>query len=194
MWFWPKETPFSPIIAIYNNEFWGLDTRTLNTKCPSNISPPHISSPEYEPPKKCLRTSISPGPIFGILRYWVRFYPLYLGTIFAYGQTGTGKTFTMEGVRDNPHLRGITPNSFAHIFGYIAKTDGDVRWVIEVYVRVLIIKLIKDEVDSKLFQFLYFYINDLHRFFQLKVSLVSIHLSFVSRRWFLIFWVIYQRF
>ena len=49
------------------------------------------------------------------------------GTIFAYGQTGTGKTFTMEGVRSAPELRGIIPNSFAHIFGHIAKMAGDVR-------------------------------------------------------------------
>ena len=27
----------------------------------------------------------------------------------------------MEGVRDNPELQGIIPNSFAHIFGEIAK-------------------------------------------------------------------------
>jgi hypothetical protein len=27
----------------------------------------------------------------------------YNGTIFAYGQTGTGKTFTMEGVTDSPN-------------------------------------------------------------------------------------------
>ena len=40
----------------------------------------------------------------------------YNGTVFAYGQTGTGKTFTMEGVRSNPELKGIIPNSFAHIF------------------------------------------------------------------------------
>lgn len=51
------------------------------------------------------------------------------GTIFAYGQTGTGKTFTMEGVRTVPELRGIIPNSFAHVFGYIAKKDGDIRYV-----------------------------------------------------------------
>lgn len=51
-----------------------------------------------------------------------------LGTIFAYGQTGTGKTFTMEGVRTVPELRGIIPNSFAHIFGAIAKSEGDVRY------------------------------------------------------------------
>ena len=52
-----------------------------------------------------------------------------LGTIFAYGQTGTGKTFTMEGVRTVPEMRGIIPNSFAHIFGAIAKAEGDTRFV-----------------------------------------------------------------
>ena len=51
------------------------------------------------------------------------------GTIFAYGQTGTGKTFTMEGVRTVPELRGIIPNSFAHIFGAIAKAEGDTRYI-----------------------------------------------------------------
>lgn len=49
------------------------------------------------------------------------------GTIFAYGQTGTGKTYTMEGVRAVPELRGIIPNSFAHIFGHIAKAEDDTR-------------------------------------------------------------------
>jgi len=40
----------------------------------------------------------------------------YNGTIFAYGQTGAGKTHTMEGCRDPPELKGIIPNSFKHIF------------------------------------------------------------------------------
>lgn len=56
----------------------------------------------------------------------------YNGTIFAYGQTGTGKTFTMEGVRTVPELRGIIPNSFAHIFGHIAKVAGDIRFLVRV--------------------------------------------------------------
>ena len=56
----------------------------------------------------------------------------YNGTIFAYGQTGTGKTFTMEGVRAIPELRGIIPNSFAHVFGKIAKAEGDTRFLVRV--------------------------------------------------------------
>ena len=45
----------------------------------------------------------------------------YNGTIFAYGQTGAGKTFTMEGVPDPPELRGIIPNTFRHIFQNISR-------------------------------------------------------------------------
>lgn len=40
----------------------------------------------------------------------------YNGTIFAYGQTGTGKTFTITGVPDNQELKGIMPRSFDNIF------------------------------------------------------------------------------
>ena len=43
----------------------------------------------------------------------------YNGTIFAYGQTGCGKTHTMMGYKDDPAERGIIPNAFQHIFGYI---------------------------------------------------------------------------
>lgn len=51
----------------------------------------------------------------------------YNGTILAYGQTGTGKTFTMEGINSKPELRGIIPNSFAHIFGFIAKAEDNMK-------------------------------------------------------------------
>ena len=42
------------------------------------------------------------------------------GTVFAYGQTGAGKTFTMEGVPEDPDLRGIIPRTFRDIFDKIA--------------------------------------------------------------------------
>mmetsp|Transcript_2538 Transcript_2538/g.3106 ORF Transcript_2538/g.3106 Transcript_2538/m.3106 type:complete len:229 (-) Transcript_2538:1093-1779(-) len=45
-------------------------------------------------------------------------------TIFTYGETGTGKTFTMSGVLDDEsysELRGIIPNAAEHIFHHISK-------------------------------------------------------------------------
>lgn len=42
----------------------------------------------------------------------------YNGTIFAYGQTGCGKTHTMIGVKGDPTQKGMIPNAFDHIFGY----------------------------------------------------------------------------
>lgn len=70
----------------------------------------------------------------------------YNGTIFAYGQTGTGKTFTMEGIRSTPELRGIIPNSFAHIFGAIAKADSNTRFL----VRVSYLEIYNEEVRDLL--------------------------------------------
>ena len=45
----------------------------------------------------------------------------YNGTIFAYGQTGCGKTWTMTGAMDlDQDDAGIIPNSFDHIFEAVA--------------------------------------------------------------------------
>ena len=40
----------------------------------------------------------------------------YNGTIFAYGQTGTGKAHTMTGVEGDAELEGIMPGAFNQIF------------------------------------------------------------------------------
>lgn len=48
----------------------------------------------------------------------------YNGTIFAYGQTGCGKTHTMIGVKGDYSQRGIIPNSFDHIFGYLDDVEN----------------------------------------------------------------------
>ena len=70
----------------------------------------------------------------------------YNGTIFAYGQTGCGKTFTMMGVVDNPELKGVIPNAFAHIFGFI-KTEGESK---KFLVRCSFVEIYNEEVRDLL--------------------------------------------
>lgn len=53
----------------------------------------------------------------------------YNGTIFAYGQTGTGKTHTMEGA-PTPELQGIIPNSFEHVFKSVDQSSNDKQWMV----------------------------------------------------------------
>jgi len=56
----------------------------------------------------------------------------YNGTIFAYGQTGTGKTFTMAGNHKVPELKGIIPNAFSHIFTQIARAGEEKSFAVTV--------------------------------------------------------------
>eukprot|EP00118_Oscarella_pearsei_P008575 m.45100 g.45100 ORF g.45100 m.45100 type:complete len:116 (+) comp33564_c0_seq7:309-656(+) len=58
------------------------------------------------------------------------FFLFRSGTIFAYGQTGTGKTFTMEGIRSDVEQRGVIPNSFDHVFTHIARSHDQARALI----------------------------------------------------------------
>ncbi|KAJ3367160.1 Kinesin-like protein kif3a [Allomyces javanicus] len=70
----------------------------------------------------------------------------YNGTIFAFGQTGTGKTFSMEGIRDVPELRGIIPNSFVHVFSHIAAAPAGVKFL----VRASYLEIYNEEVRDLL--------------------------------------------
>lgn len=47
----------------------------------------------------------------------------YNGCVFAYGQTGTGKTYTMEG-EDTDDDKGIIPRVFEQIWSHINRTSG----------------------------------------------------------------------
>ena len=44
----------------------------------------------------------------------------YNGTIFCYGQTGAGKTFTMSGSQNNFKYRGIIPRAIAQVYQEIS--------------------------------------------------------------------------
>ncbi|XP_016097347.1 kinesin-like protein KIF3B [Sinocyclocheilus grahami] len=67
------------------------------------------------------------------------------GTIFAYGQTGTGKTFTMEGVRNDPDRRGVIPNSFEHIFTHISRSQNQ-----QYLVRASYLEIYQEEIRDLL--------------------------------------------
>lgn len=56
----------------------------------------------------------------------------YNGTIFAYGQTGTGKTYTMAGLQKADDTKGIIPNTFSHIFTQIGRASGEKSFVVTV--------------------------------------------------------------
>jgi len=67
----------------------------------------------------------------------------YNGTIFAYGQSGSGKTYTMYGndIYDN-HSKGVIPRVVEEIFKRVEKADRDIDFqfklsVLEIYKEVL---------------------------------------------------------
>lgn len=80
----------------------------------------------------------------------------YNGTVFAYGQTGCGKSFSMTGVDDPPEQRGIIPRAFRHIFDAIASSD-DAKFLVhgsylEIYneeIRDLLGKDVKQRLELK---------------------------------------------
>ncbi|KAF7395897.1 hypothetical protein HZH68_009947 [Vespula germanica] len=67
------------------------------------------------------------------------------GTIFAYGQTGTGKTYTMEGSKMEHEKRGIIPRSFEHIFNHIGRSEN-----MQYLVRASYLEIYQEEIRDLL--------------------------------------------
>ena len=70
----------------------------------------------------------------------------YNGTIFAYGQTGTGKTHTMTGVIGDEELRGIMPRAFDDIFRHITDDSDQTQFL----VRASYLEIYNEEVRDLL--------------------------------------------
>ncbi|XP_021926304.1 osmotic avoidance abnormal protein 3-like [Zootermopsis nevadensis] len=60
----------------------------------------------------------------------------YNSTVFAYGQTGCGKSFTMQGVTDPASQRGIIPRAFEHIFEAVSVAEGTKYLVLASYLEI----------------------------------------------------------
>jgi len=67
-----------------------------------------------------------------------------------YGQTGAGKTFTMEGAPDPPELRGIIPNAFLHIFEKVALAKEGQQFL----VRASYLEIYNEEVSEYIAYFM----------------------------------------
>ncbi|XP_069693014.1 kinesin-like protein KIF3B isoform X2 [Periplaneta americana] len=67
------------------------------------------------------------------------------GTIFAYGQTGTGKTYTMEGAQKDPTQKGIIPKSFEQIFSHISRSSN-----VQYLVRTSYLEIYQEDIRDLL--------------------------------------------
>uniref|UniRef100_A0A4W6D039 Kinesin heavy chain n=1 Tax=Lates calcarifer TaxID=8187 RepID=A0A4W6D039_LATCA len=71
----------------------------------------------------------------------------YNGTIFAYGQTSSGKTHTMEGNLHDPCLMGIIPRIARDIFDHIYSMDENLEFHIKVSYFEIYLDKIRDLLD-----------------------------------------------
>ncbi|XP_038154129.1 kinesin-1 heavy chain-like isoform X2 [Cyprinodon tularosa] len=71
----------------------------------------------------------------------------YNGTIFAYGQTSSGKTHTMEGKLHDPDMMGIIPRIVQDIFNYIYSMDENSEFHIKVSYFEIYLDKIRDLLD-----------------------------------------------
>ncbi|VDO65183.1 unnamed protein product [Schistosoma curassoni] len=73
----------------------------------------------------------------------------YNGTIFAYGQTSSGKTFTMEGILGDPVFQGVIPRIIHDIFNHIYQMDENLEFHIKVSYFEIYMDKIRDLLDGK---------------------------------------------
>jgi kinesin family protein 5 len=63
--------------------------------------------------------------------------------IFAYGQSGTGKTFTMAGVPGHAELKGLKPRMIDHVFAQCAE-DKNIECTISCYMVEIYLNKLED--------------------------------------------------
>lgn len=70
------------------------------------------------------------------------------GTVFAYGQTSSGKTFTMQGpnTRD-PEFKGLTPRMIEEIYQTIEMTPDTTEFLIQVSITEIYKEKLRDLLD-----------------------------------------------
>ena len=73
----------------------------------------------------------------------------YNGTIFAYGQTSSGKTHTIEGVIGDPALQGVIPRIVNDVFNHIYSMEENLEFHIKCSYFEIYMDKIRDLLDRK---------------------------------------------
>jgi kinesin family protein 5 len=68
----------------------------------------------------------------------------YNGTVFAYGQTGAGKSYTMMGKMDDPEQRGVIPRIVEQIFASIMSSPSTIEYTVRVSYMEIYMEKIRD--------------------------------------------------
>ena len=120
-----------------------VDTTNNTVSCTSDKNETKTFQFDYVYPMDTTQREVYDQVAFPIVE---SIFQGYNGTVFAYGQTGCGKTFTMMGVVTDPNLKGIIPNAFSHIFGFI-KSEGESK---KFLVRCSFVEIYNEEVRDLL--------------------------------------------
>jgi kinesin family protein 5 len=73
----------------------------------------------------------------------------YNGTIFAYGQTGAGKSYTMMGDVENEELKGLTPRIVQNLFDNICNSSADLEFTVKVSFMEIYMERVKDLLNPQ---------------------------------------------
>ena len=69
----------------------------------------------------------------------------YNGTVLAYGQTSSGKTYTMQGEMEEQSRQGIIPRMISHVFKHIYKNEGT-----DFMIKVSMIEIYQEKIRDLL--------------------------------------------
>ena len=70
-------------------------------------------------------------------------------TLFCYGQTSSGKTYTMEGIDNNKNLQGIIPRTTEYIFDQIPNSSKEIEFNIKCNYYQIYNAKIQDLLDTR---------------------------------------------
>lgn len=70
------------------------------------------------------------------------------GTIFAYGQTSSGKTYTMMGDLHKYDDEGIIPRMVKHVFSYISNSTSEVEYIVKLSMMEIYMERVRDLIET----------------------------------------------